>query len=184
MDPRGLAVSFKEKLEETLSRTVDAVSKNLSQILQDIDQYGANYYIIGGLAVSHHGWPRTTHDIDIIMNADDFAKLEDNDAFEISGKDKMVGKMLHKPSGMRIDVIQGGKHRPTLDQLSPSPYDDRIVSVEDLIWLKTFRGDPSDYGDIYKIIQSGTKINWDVVKSKITPAMFDEIQKLIDYANI
>jgi hypothetical protein len=50
------------------------------------------------------------------------------------------------------------------------------VSVEDLIYLKTLRGDPSDYGDIYRIVKSGTVIDWEVVRNKVSPKAWGRIE--------
>src|SRR5437773_716067 len=40
---------------------------DLSRICGELNRLGARYVVIGGVAIIHHGFPRLTHDIDLLI---------------------------------------------------------------------------------------------------------------------
>ena len=40
---------------------------DLSRICGELNRLGARYVVIGGFAIIHHGFPRLTHDIDLLI---------------------------------------------------------------------------------------------------------------------
>jgi hypothetical protein len=53
------------------------VHKTLTSLTKELKKQEIDYAIIGGLAVYHYGYERTTNDIDLIIREEDFKKFED-----------------------------------------------------------------------------------------------------------
>lgn len=42
-------------------------SKNWSQFIESLNSSGVEYLVVGAVALAHHGWPRYTGDLDILV---------------------------------------------------------------------------------------------------------------------
>jgi hypothetical protein len=136
--------------------------------------------VIGGLAASILGNPRTTKDIDILASLDesqwerflreaerlDFVpRREDCIAFAQCNR---VLQVRHSASGVDVDVV-----------LSGMPFEEHVISRaqtvsvgsatvpvatrEDLIVMKAVASRPRDVGDIESLLQTAVQIDWDYV---------------------
>ncbi|MBW2096810.1 MAG: hypothetical protein JRI80_18250 [Deltaproteobacteria bacterium] len=165
-----------EIMEQTFSK--------FEQVLSALDDLGINYVIVGGLAVHHHGWERYTKDIDILVSQLGIQKMTESGAFvwEPSQSRVHIISMIHQPTKIKVDALRSGSISgfPDIMSVSRSERDRRIASIEDLIAIKCLRGDPSDYGDIYRItkgsLKEGRMVDWDVVKSKVSDKIWQRIQ--------
>ena len=86
----------------------------LKIVTKKLDKANIAYMVSGGLAVSFWGFPRTTHDIDIVIEArekdkDKIIKLfkEDfyisSEAVEDAIKERFTFNIIHNKSGLKID---------------------------------------------------------------------------------
>ena len=165
---------FEHKIDEALQR-LDEQAGRFSAVRRGLDEIGVDYAVVGGAAVTRYGWERLTKDIDVFMHVDDYERL-DSSKFRKSPVDgRNFGKLVHLPTGMDVDVLLGGRG-PFPANVDRSPTDSHLISVEGLIHLKTLRGDPSDYGDVYRIAKSGTKIDWPKVKGAVSEKAWKRIE--------
>jgi hypothetical protein len=73
---------------------------------------GVRYLIVGGLAVVHHGYVRTTEDIDLLVEKDVWARLTPllaSKGFERIGT---TDRVRHLASGVRVDLLVEGTTIP------------------------------------------------------------------------
>lgn len=118
---------------------------------------GTSYRIVGGVAVVHHGYPRTTEDIDVLVAADAIAKLAASaSAFEFRAID--VRRFEHA-SGVRIDLLvegellpRGDARYPSPSALEPSPGSD-VVGLAGLIQLKLVARRHQDLADVVALLK-------------------------------
>lgn len=166
---------FERRLDEALN-LLESLASRFNAVRSDLNAL-VDYVVVGGAAVTQYGWSRLTQDIDVLMDRKDYDTLN-VDVFEKRpSENKAFGLLHHKPTGMKIDVLFGGEGKfPSITSIGRSENDRHLVSVEDLIYLKTLRGDPSDYGDIYRIVKSGTVIDWEVVRNKVSPKAWGRIE--------
>ncbi len=86
----------------------------LKIVTNRLEKAGISYMVSGGVAVSYWGYPRTTHDIDIVIEAqkedkDKITKLFENDfyispeAVEDAIKTRFTFNILHYKSGLKVD---------------------------------------------------------------------------------
>ncbi len=147
-------------------------------LFRELDNSGVRYLLVGGLAMSLHGVPRTTMDVDIVIAMDDenvdafisaasclelspimpipLADLKDKDKRESWFKDKnMIVFALRSPdpSAPTIDVLVA----PIIDldtaldrakRINIEGITIRLASIEDMIELKKEAGRLQDISDI------------------------------------
>ncbi|MDP1712922.1 MAG: hypothetical protein Q8K86_10760 [Candidatus Nanopelagicaceae bacterium] len=165
---------FEQRIDEALQR-LDEQAGRFSAVRRDLDETSIDYAVVGGAAVTQYGWERLTKDIDVFMNVDDYERLN-SPKFRKSPTDgRNFGKLVHLSTGMDVDVLLGGRG-PFPTNVDRSQIDPHLISVEGLIVLKTLRGDPSDYGDIYRIAKSGTKIDWVKVQGAVSERAWKRIE--------
>ena len=142
--------------------------RNIEEILKLVcgflNEEGAVYVVVGGLAVLFYGIPRTTMDIDIIiaMNMDEtkrFAEfLNENDFFadeediKTAFEEKSHATIEDKTSMARLDIkgIYGENDRITLERrrrVSSADLAFFVASPEDMIANKLLFGSEQDVKD-------------------------------------
>jgi hypothetical protein len=169
---------FAKRLDEAFLRLEEQAGR-FSSITRDLDATGADYAVVGGAAVTQYGWPRLTSDVDVFMPMDEFERFQSPSFEKRPMGDSNFGKLTHIPTGTTVDVLLGGRG-PFPQQIERSKEDPHLVSVEGLIVLKTIRGDPSDYGDIYKIAKAGTQIDWNKVQGSVSERAWKRIEDVLE----
>jgi predicted nucleotidyltransferase len=53
-----------------------AVDEALADVRRLLDDSGVSYKLVGGVAVVHHGYARTTEDVDVLIQGDAMARLQ------------------------------------------------------------------------------------------------------------
>ena len=83
---------------------VDVALGAVRALLEDA---GMDFKFVGGVAVVHHGYARTTEDIDVLLENDGPARLRSSLAshgFEAVGE----LRLRHLPTGVRVDLLVAG----------------------------------------------------------------------------
>ena len=155
----------------------------LLDVLDRISVFEIPYAIVGALAVSYHGLPRSTHDGDSVIWMRDSGRnvndLKDNLAaagyhvqlrrgdFEdpilqsilVTDRFDNVVDLLSGVRGMDPDAIQRCVSAPLVDSTV------RFMGAEDLIGMKIFAGGPQDMMDVAGVLQvSRESLNPDLLR--------------------
>jgi hypothetical protein len=116
-------------------------------------QANIRHVLVGGLAVGVNGYPRSTKDIDFLV---------DENAFEFHGP-----LVTHRPglpisyAGIGIDWISlEPQERKALDRflVIPDINEVPIIPVEPLVAMKLVAGRHKDQADIVELVKSGTDV--------------------------
>ena len=135
------------------------------QVVSALDRIGADYAVVGGIAVSFHTEPRFTKDIDLLFFAIDIDRLrsELNDlgytveaepwTFESSNITIYRFSKFAGEEHMMVDVMVGGdqEHKNIVKNAIAEESDFgtvRIASRKDLIKMKRLRNSAQDIADI------------------------------------
>ena len=137
------------------------------------NQFEVEYLVIGGYAVSFHGYPRSTKDLDVCIkiseaNADKMMQVIDEFGFaslKLSKEDFMkpgfITQLGHEP--LRIDII---------NDLDGVPFDEawinkrivimlgkpvNFIGYNELLKVKAKAGRPQDLADIDKLKKRNSK---------------------------
>ena len=140
----------------------------LSQLISALDENRIEYAVCGGLALTIHGFPRATFDIDILIRAESLEKAYEIAAqygYDIRGLD--ISFKERAVEIRRVSKIDDNGEVLSLDLLLVTPHvkdvwDTRekidflgnwlcVVSREGLIKMKRLAGRPQDLADIERL---------------------------------
>src|SRR5262249_51324602 len=160
---KGARMLEPQDLPDRYGRVVRAVD----HLLQALNCVGA---VGGGWAVWYHGYVgRVTQDLDVVLPADrvdDFLRGAAVSGFEILPvKVGRWPKVLHKDTGVQVDVLPEGARPGTTARLAPTtiPHPARMggagtslryVTLPSLIELKLAAGRARDEGDVVELVRA------------------------------
>lgn len=133
-------------------------ANEIEETLQDLATLLEGALIIGGIAVIHHGYERTTRDIDVLYAYRDGSILK-----RLSSHFKVVlmsssgwHHLEHRKTGIRLELVpEGGL---TTFGSIPGPDivggKDGVISLAGLVWLKLVSGRSQDDADIVSLAKA------------------------------
>jgi hypothetical protein len=116
--------------------------------------------LIDGVAVVHHGYSRTTEDIDVLVEARAPTHLEP--WLATSGFDRLSdARLRHAATGVRVDLLMAGSPLPregagtypSPEVLGASPRDSDVVDLAGLLELKLRARRHRDVADIVELLK-------------------------------
>lgn len=167
----------------------------LAEIVAFLKKQGWQYCLIGGLAASYWGQPRSTKDVDIVLltgigDEERFIKpLTTAFAARVAGADQFALTnrviLLQTKKGVGIDVSLGALpfeeemlRRATVREVLPGVRV-RIATPEDIVVMKSIANRPRDVDDIERIIAAqGKKLDADYIRHWLSD--FSEFLSEID----
>lgn len=139
---------------------VPAVDEALAELRAVLAREGVEYVIVGGVAVLHHGYARTTRDVDVLVDADGLARIETAlaaESFERTG----ARRWRHRPSGSGVDVLVAGEPIPPAGRgvlplprgVERSEDEPDIAALAPLVELKLAAHRRQDVADVLGLLQ-------------------------------
>jgi hypothetical protein len=138
---------------------------------------GVAFKIVGGVAVVHHGYPRTTEDVDVLVDSGTSERLEA--ALATHGFERVsAARLRHLATGVRVDLLVAGCPLPRVGSGSyPSPQDlagstrdPDVVALPGLLGLKLRAGRHRDLADVVELLK------------RLDEAHYLEVETLVDGA--
>jgi hypothetical protein len=153
------------RLAESIRAITENEQNRFRKALDKLDELAKRYDIpmalVGGMAAIHYGLLRTTHDIDIIVAADqldEFVTRARSEGFQVSESKQRWHKL--KYGDVQIDVVpEGRKAHPEAPTLIPGPhglvvhYGLEVVPLPGWVELKLSSGRVTHYGDVVGILK-------------------------------
>ena len=170
--PKTDSSSFIEIFEEGLRYFMGEgeLNKTVAKLGLDLDEHGIEYAVIGAVALTAHGYPRFTADVDLILTKEglevfhrELVGLGYRPAFEGAKK-----KLLATRNGVAIEIITAGEYPgdgkpkpvsfPNPSTASVEMNGVRVISLEKLIELKLASGMTApdrlkDLADVQELIK-------------------------------
>lgn len=137
-----------------------AVDAALGEVRRLLEDAGVRFKLVGGVAVVHHGYARTTEDVDVLVESGAPARLQPSLASH--GFERLSEQRLrHVATGVRVDLLVGGSPMPRAGQgtypppesLSASSRDPAFVSLAGLLELKMRAGRHRDLADVVELLK-------------------------------
>lgn len=157
----------------------------IEQTLQDLRPAQGTALLIGGLAVIHYGYERSTADIDILYAQADSAILKRlRSRFKTVLKSKSGWHHLqHRKTGVRLELIpEGGL---TTYGFIPGPAvvggSDGYISYFGLVWLKLVSGRLKDLADLSELAKRNMK-HAEAVRKKLHPDLQKQYRAVLAQA--
>jgi hypothetical protein len=148
------------RFARTMNPDLPAVDIALVDLEQMLGTVGVRFKIVGGVAVVHHGYARTTEDIDVLVEAGAVARLEP----QLAGfgfERVSPARLRHVATGVAVDVLvahspmprSGSGAYPSPEELAPSDRDAAIVGLPGLIELKLRSARHRDEADVVELLK-------------------------------
>lgn len=148
------------------------LSEALTEITSALDDADAAYAIIGGLALSHHGYVRATYDIDLLVTHVDRAHVAlESLGFEPIDQRRELSAWVREH--LRVDLLHALRERTRAmvagAQRAAEPNLPAIVNLEGLIGLKiqAYSDDSTrirDLSDILELLRrNADRVDWQSV---------------------
>jgi hypothetical protein len=169
--------------------TLKAVERALEDVRTLMQSAAAGYKIVGGLAVIHHGYPRFTEDIDVLVDAPAVVPL--SAAAAAHGCTAVSRTRLrHDASGVTVDLLVAGDpmpRRPDLRYppaatLEASPRDPNVAGLPALLELKLRAHRHQDVADVVGLLKVVDDARYVEVESRVAADLRVELANLRDDA--
>ena len=145
------------------------LSKDMKALINLLAEHGVDFAVCGGHAVAHHGYPRMTMDMDLLItpgqpNADRMMAVLKEFGFENAGipKEAFMREGTAVTLGVQpnqVDLLTSISREPTSavmqrtvdGELAGMPL--RFVGLADLIEAKRQAGRPKDLADLDELLK-------------------------------
>ena len=161
-----------------LSLLKDVVTRKVAEALilssEALTAAKVRHVIVGGLAVTAHGHPRHTKDVDFLVGSE---------AFEHHGK--LVSLRPGIPfqvDGVAVDFLSPGSDEPFLEAELDAPPGD-VIRAPALVYLKLKAGRMQDLADVVALIKCGLDV--DVCRDYLrtnAPGLINRFERLVEVA--
>ena len=119
------------------------------------------YLLVGGVAVIHHGYVRTTRDLDVLLERRDASNLGEALLARHGFLRTAVNRLRHVASGADVDLLFAGDPRPrhgtppypSPGELGRSAREADVVDLRSLLDLKLTAGRHQDLADVVALLK-------------------------------
>ena len=172
-----------------MSPHVPAIDQALPALRALLADAGVAYKLIGGIAVVHHGYARMTEDIDVLIDGGSVAAIDGRLAAHGFTR-QSASRLVHQPSGVRIDVLLAGAPGPRAGdppypvpgRLAGSPRDATVVDLAPLLELKLRARRHQDLADVVALLKLVDETRYVALEADVAPDLRARLAKLRDDA--
>ena len=132
----------------------------------------------------HHGYARTTEDLDVLVAADATPRIDAQLArhgFERTS----ANRLEHTASGVRVDVLvagtplpRGAGLYPSPTELGASPRDPHFIDLRGLIGLKLVAHRHRDVADIVELLKRLDEVRYTELEATLDRSLRPELTRL------
>jgi hypothetical protein len=160
MDPTARALARLRRFARPMNPELPAVDVALADVRRLFHDAGVPFKLVGGVAVVHHGYARTTEDVDVLVDGDGCSRLWE--ALSAHGFEPVSSTRLrHTATGVGVDLLVGGGPMPRAgsgtypspDSLAASDRDPDVVALPGLLELKLRSRRHRDEADVVELLK-------------------------------
>lgn len=164
---------------------VPEVDRALADLRAVLAREGVDYVIVGGVAVLHHGYARTTRDVDVLLAGADVDRIAP--ALEAAGFVRGgERKWRHAASGAGLDVLLAGEPIPPAGRgVFPEPAaverserDPDIAALAPLVELKLAARRHQDVADVVGLLQAIDETRYLTLEAALPAGLRSELARL------
>lgn len=155
------AMAYLERGQPYSLHPEDRKRKLLDELFSVCKELGVAPLVIGGLAVSHHGYVRTTVDVDVLITEKEGAALT-RKLKESRGWKRIARGFKNTPLEVELDICIEGRRtsprrgepfpeRTTIRQVPLRPFP--VIALPDLIALKAVSGQLQHDADVIELLK-------------------------------
>jgi hypothetical protein len=147
--------------QKPMNPDLPAVDVALGDVRELLHDAGVPFKLVDGLAVVHHGYARTTEDIDVLIERPLDVRRRPSLLASHGFKEVSPTRLEHASTAVRIDLLLAGSplpragagRYPSPSDLAPSPRDRDIVGLAGLLELKLRARRHRDEADVVELLK-------------------------------
>ena len=176
-----------------LARAMNPSTKPVDEVLPLVRallaEAGVVYRFVGGVSVVHHGYVRTTQDIDVLVRPDAAAALDP--LLEKHGFERVSPhKIRHVATGVPVDFLVAGETLPRpLAKPFPDPAsttvstdDESVIGLAVLFELKLRAGRLRDQADVLELLKRVDDAHYIPLEAAVSAELRPTLARLRDDA--
>jgi hypothetical protein len=157
----------------------------LPEVKRLLDEAGVCFKLVGGIAVVHHGYPRTTEDIELLVESDAPVRLKERLARH--GFERVSDlRLRHMATGVRVDLFLAGSPMPRASSgTHPSPRsvagserDADVAALPALLELKLRAHRHRDVADIVELLKRMDEAHYIEAEAAVSAGFRPELSTL------
>jgi hypothetical protein len=143
------------------------------------------FKLVGGVAVVHHGYARTTEDVDILVDSGVASQLDPLLAAH-SFERVSSARLRHTPTTVRVDLLVAGEpmpgrepHRyPSPSDVGASARDPMVIDLQGLVSLKLRARRHRDLADVVELLKRLDEAHYLELEAATDRALRQELSDL------
>ena len=147
---------------------------------------GVTYLLVGGVAVIHHGYVRTTRDLDVLLERRDAASLGEEILSRHGFVRIAVNRLRHVASGANVDLLLAGDPRPRQGAppypspaaLGRSAREADVVDLGSLLDLKLTAARHQDLADVVALLKPLDEVSYLTLEASLRQELRSELLRL------
>lgn len=177
MDSTTTALARVNAFGRAVKADLPAVEVALAELRALLARSRVSYALVGSVAVIHHGYERTTRDIDLLLDREGVSRLAPllhAAGFDASGE----RRWRHRSTGVQVDLLLAGElmprerdRYPHPDRLGRSPRESDIVDLPALMALKLQAARFRDEADVVELLQPLDEGEYLTVEAALAPEL-------------
>jgi hypothetical protein len=144
------------------------------------------YLLVGGVAVIHHGYVRTTRHLDVLLERHDASTLGDAVLARHGFVRTAVNRLRHVASGSEVDLLFAGDPRPrhgappypSPGSLGRSAREADVVDLGSLLDLKLTAGRHQDLADVVALLKPLDEVSYLALEAGMRHELRSELLRL------
>ena len=156
----------------------------LGQVRKLLEDAGVAFRIVGGVAVVHHGYLRTTEDVDVLVAADARPRI-DAQLVKHGFERTSTNRLRHIASSVRVDILVAGEALPRGVGVYPSPEtlgasarDPQVVDLRGLLELKLAARRHRDLADVVELLKRLDEAHYTELEAGVERSLRPELARL------
>jgi hypothetical protein len=189
MDPTARAIERLRFFARPMNPELPAVDVALADVRSLLHASGVPFKLVGGVAVVHHGYPRTTEDVDVLVDPRGLSRLWE----ELSSHGfarVSPNRLRHLSTGVRVDLLVAGTPMPrpgsgaypAPDSLEASARDPDVVGLPGLLELKLRSRRHRDEADVVELLKRLDEAHYLEVEAAVPAELRPHLATLRDDA--
>ncbi|MCA9518582.1 MAG: hypothetical protein KC635_26785 [Myxococcales bacterium] len=161
MDATTATLSTLRRFATAVRPDLPAVDVALPAARALLAAVGADYRVVGGVAVVHHGYERLTVDVDVLLGPEDAARLDVGLAahgFRREG----ARRLRHEATGVLVDLLvtgdvlpgRSGRPVPAVADVPAVAEGSDVAALPALMGLKLDAGRRQDVADVVALLKT------------------------------
>jgi len=185
MDPTTAALARVRRFAHPMAADIPPVDLALPAVRQLLKATGVSFRIVGGVAVTHHGYVRTTEDIDVLIEEKAQERI-DQELASYGFERETPNRLRHRETGVGVHLLVAGEEMPRPGApaypsprvLEASPEDPAIVGLPGLVGLKLWADRHQDRADLVALLKRLDERQYLDVEASVEPELRTRLSEL------